>query len=403
MSRYVVFKTNSFPTFSETFIVSNIIEAINAGFEIKIIVDSINEKTNTSQPNLLEQYGLLDKVLKFDQPKGNLNRKVKAIYLLLNPLMLYFFIKYILYKGKKSFDYAFILNFYWKYRKAVAYHVHFATAIHPLFDLKEIGFFKSKIIVTFHGYDEHGLPKGLPLKNIIHNFNKYVSHITTNTLYLKDKLVNKGFPADKIKIIPIGINTGFFQNDADEFMDDEFFKLITVGRFVEIKGQAYGVMAVKLLKDKGYKITYTLVGYGDEYNNLQELVCKLNLKDEVVFCGSKDQNEIKALLKEQHLFLMTSTSDKVNRCETFGVVSLEAQAMGVPVVGFKSGGFPETLIEGKTGITVEDKNINKMVEAIELLINDNKMRNRISIAAKRHIKDNFDSSKVTIKYIELYS
>jgi len=66
MKRTIVFKTNSFPNISETFIVSNIVEAIKYGYEVKIIVDAINAKTNTSQPDLLAKYDLLDKVSKFE-------------------------------------------------------------------------------------------------------------------------------------------------------------------------------------------------------------------------------------------------------------------------------------------------------------------------------------------------
>jgi colanic acid/amylovoran biosynthesis glycosyltransferase len=402
LNNLIIFKTNSFPTISETFIVSNIIEAVKNGYEVKIIVDTVNPKTNTSQPDLLAQYGLLDKVSKLEQPKGGIKRIIKAFQYLLNPFLFYYFLRYYILKKKFSLSYAFILKFYKDFRETKTFHVHFASAIHPLFELKEIGFLKSKVVLTFHGYDEHSLPKGELLKNLTHNFNKYVCHITANTEYLKNKLVTKGFDSNKIKIIPIGIDTDFFENKTIETYKNQPFKIITVGRFVAIKGQSFGIKSVKLLKDKGCKIAYTLVGYGKELNSLQKLVKELNLEDTVTFCGAKNQEEIKALLKKSQLFLMTSTSDITERCEAFGVVSLEAQAMGVPIIGFKSGGFPETIIEGETGITVEDKNYTEMANTIELLINDHEKRNRMSVAAKRHIKDNFDSSKVTSKYIELY-
>jgi len=99
---------------------------------------------------------------------------------------------------------------------------------------------------------------------------------------------------------------------------------------------------------------------------------------------------------------LTSTSDRSERCEAFGVVSLEAQAMGLPVIGFKSGGFPETLVEGKTGITVTDKDIEAMASAIEYLMFNNDRLLEMGMAAKKHIRDNFDSSIVTCKYLELY-
>lgn len=402
MNNLVVFKTNSFPTFSETFIVTNIVAAINAGYKVDIIVDNINHDENTSQPELLVKYGLLDRVSKFEQPKGKIDRKLKAICLLLNPIILYYFIKYYRFKISMSLDYVFLLNFYWKFRNALAFHVHFATAIYPLFELKEIGFIKSKLIVTFHGYDEHSMPLGEPLNNIIINFNKHVSLITTNTQYLKNKLINRGFFRDKIRVVPLGINNVFFINDDQKDFKNDCFKMITVGRFVEIKGQSYGIKVVRLLKDRGYKIIYTLVGYGEEFDALQDLVSELNLEEEVIFSGSKKQAEIKALLKEHQLFLMTSTSDKTERCETFGVVSLEAQSMGLPVVGFKSGGFPETLIEGETGITVEDKNCDEMANAVELMINDKEKRMKMSTAAQKHILITYTFEKTTQQYLKLY-
>lgn len=402
MRNLIVFKTNGFPTFSETFIVSNITAAIDAGYEVKIIVDVINPKSNTSQSSILAKYGLLDKVSKFQQPEGNTFRKIKAILSLLNPLLSYYYVKYWILKGKKSLDYLFILNYYLEYRNAKVIHVHFATAIHPLFELKEMGFLKSKIIVTFHGYDEHGLLYGEQLTNTIHNFKKYVSHITTNSQYLKSKLETKGFNPDDIKIITIGIDTSFFKDEKDHDIENKPFKIVTVGRLVEIKGQVYGIKAVKVIKDKGYNVAYTIVGDGDELINLQELVAKLNLEDTVTFYGLGNQNEIKLVLKEHHLFLMTSTSDRNGRSEAFGVVSLEAQAMGLPVLGFQSGGFPETLIEGKTGVTVKDKDIEAMANTIEdLILNGGKLQ-EMGKAAKKYIRDNFSSNIVTCKYIDLY-
>lgn len=403
MSKQVIFKTISFPTLSETFIVSNIVETIKKGYEVKIIVDTVNLKTNSSQPDLLEQYGLMDKVSKFYQPINKRKRYLKVFQYLLNPSLLYYFCKYILLKRKISLSYIFELKFYSKFRKATLFHVHFATAINPLFELKKIGFLKSKIVVTFHGYDAHFLPERKKLLILIHNFNQYVSQITVNSQFLKNKLVEKGFTAKNIKIIPIGIDTKFFSNDTVKKIDDKLFKMITVGRLVELKGQAFGIKAACILKEKGYNVSYSIIGDGEELTELKQLVTELSLKDVVHFYGSKNQNEIKELLKEHHLFLMTSTIDKDQRREAFGIVSLEAQAMGLPVVGFKSGGFTETLIEGKTGITVKDKDVESMADVIAELIEDNDKMVAMSNAAKKHIKENFDTNLITTKYLDLYS
>jgi colanic acid/amylovoran biosynthesis glycosyltransferase len=159
----------------------------------------------------------------------------------------------------------------------------------------------------------------------------------------------------------------------------------------------------KDLKDKGYDVQYNLVGSGAELEKLQDLIVQLQLEDTVFLLGTKDQSEIKSLLESHHLFLMTSTSDEKGRREAFGVVSLEAQSMGLPVIGFKSGGFPETISEGKTGYTVEDRNVEAMSLAIETVINDSLLFESMSMEAVKHVSANFSKENTTDKYIQLYS
>ncbi|WP_418263879.1 glycosyltransferase family 4 protein [Flavobacterium faecale] len=403
MKSLIVFKTHSFPNVSETFIVSNIIETIKKGHIIKIIVDTINSKTNTSQQELVQNYKLMDKVSVMIHPDLKKERNIKALFLLCNPVLCYYFIRYSLYKKKKSLDYIFTLNYYLKYRKAKAFHVHFASAIEPLFELKKIGFLKSKIVVTFHGFDAHFLPTSERLDVLKNDFHNYVECVTVNSLYLKKKLLAKGFTNEKIKIIPIGIDTSFFDANGDNKKESNFFKVITVGRLTELKGQSYGINAIKLLIDKGYKIDYTLVGTGDELESLKKLVVKLNLEKFIHFYGIGSQLEIKKLLSENQLFLMTSTNDKFERSEAFGVVSLEAQAMGLPIIGFKSGGFVETIIEGETGITVNNRDYHEMANQIEFLMNNVEKRLYMGSIARQHIKEKYDISMLTTKYLDLYS
>lgn len=402
MNKNIVFKTNSFPNISETFIVSNIIATIKKGYDVKIIVDNIHPVTNTSQPELLGQYRIMERVFKLTSTKNKKLRYLKAIQKLINPILLYYFIKYCILKQKKSLEYVFILDFYKKYRNAAIFHVHFATAINPLFELKQLGFLKAKIIVTFHGYDAHYLPTGNKLNLLINNFKKSVSVITVNSQFLKNKLINKGFKGDSIEVIPIGIDTNFFKLEGDRKLNVTPFKIISVGRLVAIKGHSYGIRTIYDLKNKGFNVFYTIVGDGIELIKLQQLVFELDLKEEVSFLGAKTQNELREILKDHHLFMMTSTQDKEGRCEAFGIVSLEAQAMGLPVVGFHSGGFPETIIEGKTGITVKDKDIEALAKVIlDLLVNNSKYI-ALSNNARKHIIENFDTDSTASRYSALY-
>lgn len=397
----IIFKTKSFPTVSETFVVNNVVEAIKNGFEVYIITNKKNTSSQSSQQQLLSEYNISALTQEYKEPKGKKNRVLKAGILLLNPVLSFYFLRYVALKKKKSLSLLFQLAYYTSYRTAT-FHVHFANALEPLLQLKKIGFLKSKIIVTFHGYDAYFLPTGKPLENLVNDYKMYVEHITVNSAYLKQLLVEKGFPDSKIKIIPMGVDATIFKPVKTEKEIKSPLKLITVARLVDLKGVEYGIQVLKKLIDNGHDVLYTLVGEGPEEGRLKALCDTLGLANQVHFLGKKSQPEIKSLLEDHHLFLMTSTIDKDGRREAFGVVSLEAQAMELPVVGFKSGGFPETLVEGKTGFLVEDQDIEAMAAAVEKLINNSELLQQMGKQARIHVLQNFSFEKTTKKFLDLY-
>lgn len=389
-----------FPTVSETFVILNIVEAIKAGFQVKIIPDILDNKTAASQPHLIQQYNLDKKLYSFFSPSKRTSRYKKAIAYLLNPQFCYYFIRYCWLQKEVSLHYLFIIQFYNQFKKNTVFHVHFANREKPLFDLLKIGFLKSKIIITAHGFDIHNLSKEKALE-----INKWVSKITVNTTYLKTKSIDKGIQPNLIQVIPIGVDTSLFVLDTQEFSIkkniDKTISLISVGRLTPLKGHIYGLKAVKLLVDKGYNITYTIIGEGQEKQSLKEYISKHDLQDTVSLKPFQEQRKLKKQLQESDIFLFPSTSDTTGRRETFGVVSLEAQSMGLPVIGFKSGGFPETLKEGVTGFTVTDRNVTEMAEKVQHLIDNPKVYTAMSEAAIEQAAS-FDHQYTTQKYIELY-
>lgn len=386
---------------SETFVVNNVVEAIKNGFQVTVITDKKNDSSFSTQEELLNDYSISEKIEKFSEHGKKSKRYFKAFCHLLNPVWFYYYIKYAQFKKKKSLSLLFRLAFYYPHRKTT-FHVHFATALEPLLELRRIGFLKSKIIVTFHGYDAFYLPAGKKLESLVTDYVEYVDHITVNSAYLKQTLVLKGFPGSKINIVPIGIDPQVFKpsNTGEEIKPS--FRLITVARLVDLKGIDYGIQVVKRLVDKGHNVNYSIVGEGPEEKRLKATCKVFGIETKVQFLGKKSQPQIKSLLEDHHLLFMTSTIDKDGRREAFGVVSLEAQAMGLPVVGFKSGGFPETVVDGVTGFLVDDKDIGAMAEAIEILIKDKRRLAKMGKQGRKHVLENFSFEKTTRKYLELY-
>ena len=118
--------------------------------------------------------------------------------------------------------------------------------------------------------------------------------------------------------------------------------------------------------------------------------------------GARNQSEIKKWLQESDVFLMTSTFDDCGRRETQGVVTAEAQACGLPVVAFRSGGVPYTLEEGKTGFLAEEKNLTEFTQYLRKLCMDEPLRKKMGQNARKFVEDNFCQTKLAQKQISLY-
>lgn len=392
----------SFPEVSETFIISNIVSTIKNNFNVALVCKKFNGISKSSQKEILINNKILDRVTVYNIIFPKYKRYIKAFKVLMHPTDLYFFLKFAKSKGKIVLEYLFILQFYRQYRNVDSIHIHFAKDLEPILTLKKIGFLKAKIIVTYHGYDAFILPIGDRLKKLNEDYLKCISSVTVNSHYLKQQLINSGFVFKDIYTIPVGVDTKVFAGQSKQFLGEKW-NLISVGRLIQLKGHEFGIRVVKLLMERGYDIDYKIVGSGSEEDKLRELVLELSLEENVFFLGSKTQLELKELYGESDLFLMTSTYDNVTyRREALGVVNLEAQAMGLPIVGFDSGGFKETIQSGVTGVLVEDRDVIGMSNAIIDLLKDEKKYKEFSKNALSLARNEFSMEKIGMDYISLY-
>ena len=402
--RKLIYKVREIPIASETFVISHIAHAIKKGFSVSIIPDKVYSIETSSQADLIEETKLLEKVTPYTSPTIK-SRRIKEVLLLFlrNPLILYYFIKLCSLYKKNTWEYLFYLKFYKQYTAQDVFHVHFAKAVGPLFHLKRIGFLKSKIVITFHGYDAYALPEGAALSALIKDYDRFVHAITVNSEFLKNQLISKGFTSDAITVVPVGIDTSYFTNKGKVKVPSATFRMISIGRLIPLKGHIYGIQVVKQLIDKGYNVHYTIIGYGELMETLIETIATLHLQDHVSLLGFQTQEEIKIALAESDVFLMTSTYDEEQRREALGIVSLEAQASGVPVIGFESGGFPETIDPGNTGFIVPDRDVHAMTAAVEKLMLDDDLLTGMKEKAMTHVKTHFDIQKVAEDYFKLYT
>ena len=186
----------------------------------------------------------------------------------------------------------------------------------------------------------------------------------------KNDLVRRGIDADKISVIPCGIDTDFYTHNPD--VEPEAGRLLFVGRLKKYKGVQHLLKAMKLLQQKNIEVKLTVIGQGDYSRSLKLLVGKLNLQDSVTFEGFVSQEE--KLLWLQKAWVAVFPSAK----EGWGLTVIEANCCGTPVVASNSDGLRDSIIDGKTGILVKHQDPVALADALETILTSTEKRKTLA-------------------------
>ncbi len=406
MKKSILFKIWKFPQLSETFIVNQIVLAIKMGYEVRILAGELTDISKNTNTKLFEEYNLSEKIIIEDYkiPIKKTKRIFKAVWLLLkNISLMLHLIKYYKESDKKGLLPLYEFFFYKPYRNFDVIHIQFGTNKHPVDIMKKTGYLKSRVIVSFHGHDLY-----FPINNRIPNNGYYdrlfeiADYLVANTPFLKEKLLALNATEGKIKIIPVAVNTKIFKPGKPENNKSGIIRILSVGRLELFKGHHLGVECVSKLVKKGYDVQYSIVGAGSQCEVLEQLIQKFVLTKHISLLDRKSQSDISRLLPTQDIFLMTSITDPDYGVESQGLVTAEAQACGLPVVAFDSGGVKYTLIDGETGFLCKEKDIDCYTEKIELLIRNESLRNKMGVNALRFIEREYSENSVLNKWKNIY-
>jgi len=264
---------------------------------------------------------------------------------------------------------------------------------------------KIPMIVT-----EHDPFKLTGFKNVFKKYGlKTVSKIVTVSLE-NQKLLKKLFPEhkEKIEVIQNGIDIDWWQSQVLRFAEKDRYEIkteifrankntliiISVAELHERKGLKYLIKAISEVKEKYPNIKLVIVGEGPDRKNLENLIKKLKLENNVILLGRR--KEIPKLLKSSNIFVLPS------RREAFGLVNLEAMITPLPVIASKVGGIPEIIKDGETGILVESENEKELAQALEKLIPNSPLREEMAKKGFLRVKENFSAQKMAEEHEKLY-
>ncbi|HEV2358599.1 MAG TPA: glycosyltransferase family 4 protein [bacterium] len=159
--------------------------------------------------------------------------------------------------------------------------------------------------------------------------------------------------------------------------------ILTVSRLDDYKGHDMVIRALNKVKRSSGPIRYVIAGRGPEEARLRALAVDLGCGDDVVFAGHVSEQDLAPLYASCDLFVMPSRPLPCGDFEGFGIVFLEAGACGKPVIGGRSGGVPEAVLDGVTGVLVNPTDVDELSAAITKLLSDREEATRLGMQGRR--------------------
>jgi colanic acid/amylovoran biosynthesis glycosyltransferase len=283
-------------------------------------------------------------------------------------------------------------------------HAHFAEGASPaLFLSKQLNL---PLILQLHGGAELMTDANLrkawfewPFLAYRRRLWKRASAFLCVSSYVRDLALKAGFPASKLHVHLAALDCTTFTPQVPVAEKDQNLVLY-VGRLIPYKGCDYLIRAMQIVQQSRPGSRLVIIGDGTARASLEELARSLHVDCD--FLGERKPTEVRAWLEKARVFCAPSVTLEDGQSEAFGIVFLEAQAMGVPVVSFRHGGIPETMREGITGLLAQEKDVNGLAEHMLKYLTDDTFWSQSRVEGMRWVRNHFDPSSQAAKLEEIY-
>jgi phosphatidylinositol alpha-mannosyltransferase len=276
--------------------------------------------------------------------------------------------------------------------------IHLHEPLMPMLCTTVLRMSRTANVGTFHAFDGKGYNIAKPFGPIL--FKRWFSKLDVHVAVSKPagEFVNKYFPAD-YNIIPNGIDTRHFSPNVapiDELCDEKL-NILFVGRLEKRKGADYLLKAYEQVKRDIPNSRLIIVGPGTKLRDKYEKQVKKHDLRDVVFVGYTNYEELPRYYKTADVFCAPATG-----WESFGIVLLEAMAVGKPIVASNIDGYASILTHGAEGLLVPPKDEKSLAQTLTSLLNDEKLRQEMGARGILKAKE-YDWKNVARRVEALYS
>jgi colanic acid/amylovoran biosynthesis glycosyltransferase len=246
------------------------------------------------------------------------------------------------------------------------------------------------LVVHFHGYDAS-------VREVLEeNAESYpfmfrvAAAVVAVSRAMQRRLISLGAPPEKVHYNPYGIDCAKFGGARPENASPVF---VAVGRFVEKKAPQLTVEAFAEVHAAVPEARLRMVGDGPLLEECRALASRLGVAGAVEFLGARAHDFVQEEMRAARCFVQHSVEAANGDCEGMPVGILEACASGLPVVSTRHAGIPDVVVEGETGLLVEERDVRGMAEAMLRLARDPELAARMGRAARQRAAENFSSER----------
>lgn len=282
------------------------------------------------------------------------------------------------------------------------------------------GLTRVPLVITTHGTDVEQLRRARWAQPLARFAFRRARAITCGSTYLRDQLLALNVaPAERVYVIPMPVNREFINHNSkfkirnskleirnsstqasreaiEPRITNHELRILSVSRLTAQKSLDTLLEAVALLRARGIDARLCVVGDGDQRATLEEQAKRLAISDWVEFAGMRPQAELPRFYAACDVFVLPSVR------EGMGLVLAEALLCGAPVIATNSGGIPDIVRDGETGLLFPERDAAALADALEKFARDPALAARLAENGRKWVEARFAPERVAAEFMEAY-
>lgn len=252
------------------------------------------------------------------------------------------------------------------------------------------------VVLTSHGTDLFLLDRFRAARPLAARVFRRAAQVTVISSPLVPRVRALGVPAERITVVPMPLDDRTFPVAATEAREAGL--VLFVGRLIERKGAEFVIRAVAGLPEA----RLVLAGDGPERGALERLARQLGVEQRVTFLGMLTPDDVAARYRRAAVLAFPAVTDWKGEQEGFGMVLVEAMRSGLPIVATRSGGIPDVVSDGRTGLLVPERDAGALGAALGRVLGDPVLARRLATAAQSDVAQRFAPERVARVFDDVY-